>query len=287
MELRTTRVLKRLWTVTWKIVVFIVLWAGLYAPAVLLIIRGEEDGSTAIGAETRLYLEFFGVVAVLLAAWVLVRFVDRRSFRSLGFRLGRATREAGIGLGLGSAMILLAILILWAPGWVQTVPVTTFSWQMLGLMGTAMLLNSITQEVLVRGYVLQTIESEFDVTAALVVSSTFFVLLHAGAIVEGGILSAVNLFAAGWLLGLAYTTTGNLWLPFGLHFAWNVLQGPVLGITVSGSALDSGWRVLELEGPTVFTGGSFGLEGGLAATVVTVLGIAFLALLGRRRVGAA
>jgi membrane protease YdiL (CAAX protease family) len=87
------------------------------------------------------------------------------------------------------------------------------------------------------------------------------------------------LFAAGILLGVAYAVTHNLWLPIALHFGWNFLQGPVLGLTVSGQSVDSGWRVFRLAGPDLFTGGAFGLEGGLVATATTVLGIMTLLLL--------
>lgn len=95
-------------------------------------------------------------------------------------------------------------------------------------------------------------------------------------------MPAVNLFAAGVLLGLAYTMTRNLWLPIALRFSWDFLQGPVLGIAVSGQALDGGWRVLDPKGPTILTGGSLGLEGGLAATLATISGMAALIAAGRR-----
>jgi hypothetical protein len=112
-----------------------------------------------------------------------------------------------------------------------------------------------------------------------VISSLLFTGLHAGALVEGGVLAGFNLFAAGLLLGVAFTTTRNLWLPIGLHFSWNLLQGPVLGVAVSGQALDGGWRLVRLDGPSVFTGGAFGLEGGLLGTTATVSGLVALLLL--------
>lgn len=273
----------RAWTATWKISLFLILWGLLYAPAVLVIDLDDRGQGAAIVPATRLQLEAFGAVAVVVAAWVAVRLFDRRRLRSLGFALPRALPDLVIGLALGSALIAIALTALWLPGWVERVPVGTFSWRMLAIMGAAILFNSVIQEVLVRGYALQTIESGFGVTPALIASSALFVLLHAGAIAEGGILPAVNLFAAGWLLGLAYTTSRNLWLPIGLHFAWNFLQGPVLGIAVTGEALDGGWEVVRLEGPTIFTGGAFGLEAGLAATLVTLLGIAALIAVARAR----
>jgi membrane protease YdiL (CAAX protease family) len=150
-----------------------------------------------------------------------------------------------------------------------------FSLSILAVVGLAMLVNTVTQEVLVRGYIQQTIQAQYGAAVAVFVSAFIFMLLHFGAI-KGAMLPAVNLFAAGILLGVAYAITDNLWLPIALHFGWNFLQGPVLGLTVSGQSVDSGWRVLRLEGPALFTGGGFGMEGGLIATTTTVLGIAAL-----------
>ena len=265
--------LKRTWTATWRISLFMMLWGLIYAPAVLVIADGDRDGRPALSLASRLYLESFGVLAVLLASWLMLRFVDRRSFSSLGFAPRGAVPDLLIGAALGTSMILITVASLSLAGWVRRVPVGTVSWYILGLMGTAVFFNAVTQEVLVRGYILQTIESQSSTRVAVVLSSLIFTLLHAGALAQGGFLPAVNLFAAGLLLGLAYTTTRNLWLAVALHFSWNFLQGPLLGIAVSGQALDSGWRVLDLTGPALFTGGEFGLEGGLVATIATTLGI--------------
>lgn len=274
--------LRKVWTSAWKILLFLVLWGLLLAPAPFAFGLSTRVESGPLRPETRLYLELYGVLAILLAAWAVVRFIDRRSFVSLGFTPRRAIRDLVIGLLLGAGLIGLAVVILWLAGWARAVPADTFALSTLALTGTAMLLNSVTQEVMVRGYTLQTLQSQFDTSAAVVLSSLFFALLHAGAIAEGGVFPAINLFAAGVLLALAYTTSGNLWLPIALHFAWNYVQGPVLGISVSGQALDSGWEMVALHGPVIFTGGAFGLEGGLVATLVTTLGVVILVAAGRR-----
>lgn len=276
------RLLGRIWSVSWKILLFFLVWSVLLAPAYLLVAGGGEGEPAAPDPGTRLGLEALGALAVLLTAWGMLRFVDRRGFVSLGLAAGRIGRDLAAGLGLGAAMIALAVGLLVAAGWAAAgEPVAAVSWPVLALLGGALLFNSVTQEVLVRGYVLQTIESRFGTRVALIVSSLVFVALHAGAIVEGGVLPAINLLGAGVLLGLAYITTRNLWLPVALHFSWNFLQGPLLGIAVSGQALDGGWRLLRLDGPELFTGGPFGLEGGLAGTLATAAGIAVLAT--RRR----
>jgi len=73
---------------------------------------------------------------------------------------------------------------------------------------------------------------------------------------------------AGLLLGAAYKLAGNLWLPIGIHWAWNFVQGNIFGFEVSGS--DAGEALLQatVEGPEIFTGGAFGAEASVIAVIV-------------------
>jgi membrane protease YdiL (CAAX protease family) len=145
------------------------------------------------------------------------------------------------------------------------------------------LFNAAQQEILTRGYVLQTIRDHFSVRSALWFSSLIFMLMHAGVLLDGAILPAINLFLAGRLFGIAYLYTGSLWLPIGLHFGWNYMIGPVLGLTLTGQNIKGQWQMLELSGPDWITGGEFGPEGGIMATVVVAAGILYLELLDRKR----
>ena len=94
-------------------------------------------------------------------------------------------------------------------------------------------------------------------------------------------LAMANLFAGAVLQSLLYLRTRSLAMPIGLHFGWNLLEGPLLGLQVSGHEL-GGLHLLDATGPDWLSGGSFGPEGGLPATCVTVAGILLLALVRRR-----
>jgi uncharacterized protein len=86
----------------------------------------------------------------------------------------------------------------------------------------------------------------------------------------------------GLLLGGSYMLTRSLWMPIGLHAAWNFTQGPVLGVPVSGNPVHGLIRA-KLEGPTILSGGAFGLEASIIAIAVcTAAGIWFLWLAFRR-----
>jgi uncharacterized protein len=71
------------------------------------------------------------------------------------------------------------------------------------------------------------------------------------------------------VLGYAYVRSGDLWLPIGLHFGWNMAL-PLLGAPLSGfdmplTGFDLKWAV-----PDVISGGQYGLEGGALTTVMAV-----------------
>ena len=54
------------------------------------------------------------------------------------------------------------------------------------------------------------------------------------------------------------------------HLSWNLFQGPVYGLPVSGVRFGGLFSVTDLHAP-LLTGGTFGFEGGLLATVVLLL----------------
>jgi hypothetical protein len=76
------------------------------------------------------------------------------------------------------------------------------------------------------------------------------------------------------MLAMLYHVTRSLWPCIGLHAAWNVMQGTVYGIPVSGLRVD-GWLVSCRSGPDWLSGGVFGAEASVVA-----LGLCSLVTLG-------
>jgi membrane protease YdiL (CAAX protease family) len=92
-------------------------------------------------------------------------------------------------------------------------------------------------------------------------------------------LGLLNIFLGGVLLGLAYARWERLWFPIGLHLAWNLMTGPILGHEVSGYESMHTLFIEKGEGATWITGGEFGLEGSAWMTVIEVTAIGLLARL--------
>lgn len=131
------------------------------------------------------------------------------------------------------------------------------------------------EEVLMRGYIQGRLMSRMNKYAALAITSVLFALLH---LQNPGISvpSLFNLFLAGCLLGASYMYTRNLWFPIFLHTFWNWIQGPVLGYEVSGTRLFPSFIELYLPDENVFNGGSFGFEGSIICTMMTIIATALI-----------
>lgn len=133
---------------------------------------------------------------------------------------------------------------------------------------------ALHEEIAFRGYVYQKVR-QWSRPAAIVTSSAAFALLHAG---NDGVspLAILNILIAGVLLALAYERFRRLWFPIGIHFAWNVVSGPVLGFPVSGFATAQSLVHVAGGGEALVTGGRFGVEASLCMTLVEIVGIVVL-----------
>jgi hypothetical protein len=112
------------------------------------------------------------------------------------------------------------------------------------------------------------------------VTTALFVALHAAPISQGtqGLIAGANILLASLLMSLAYVRTGQLWLAIGIHLGWNGLQGPLLGVNVTGADLGFGhWSVFDFPGDPVLTGGAMGVEGGLVGLIGPALGLGIVA----------
>jgi len=252
---------------------------------IVLFALGADVAAAAEPAELGLWVLFViqlgQLVAVLLAVWLMRRFVDRRSLGSLGLSLAGRGGQLLEGVAWGTGLIGGVVLCLFALG-ALTVhqehtavgPATLLVYLLVFAMA------AVGEELLMRGYVLSNLMESMNRFVALVVSSVLFCAMHA---FNPGVtlLDLVNTALAGVLLGVYYVHRRNLWFPIGMHFAWNYLQGPILGFDVSGLATNS---VLEfnVSGSALVTGGEFGLEGSLLTTVLVILATAAIHLRFRR-----
>ncbi len=251
-------------------VVFLV--ATIAMSIVAVIVTGatsNEEFVALLDKPVMIGLELMQIAAALVLTWVFRRFLDRRSFVSLGFSLPRwAKIDLIAGLLWGIGLVTTIFLIQWILGWVRVVGV---SWPVgsLAIMALVIAMAASREEIVMRGYMLHNVMQSANKYLALMLIAALFALSH-GLNPNISFIGLANIVIAGLLLGVYYIHRGNLWFPIGLHVGWNYFQGAVWGSPVSGITLP-GIVQIEFTGPELWTGGSFGFEASLITTIVTAL----------------
>ena len=154
--------------------------------------------------------------------------------------------------------------------------------QLLRLLIATAIVPGILEEILFRGILFRWIEEWAGSWAALLVTAVLFGVAHILNPNATWFSSFAIAVEAGLLLGGAYMLTRSLWMPIGLHAAWNFAQGFVFDVPVSG--LDNqGLVEASLSGPVLLSGGAFGLEASLIALVIATAAGIWLVMLAVRK----
>ena len=216
-------------------------------------------------------------LAVMLAAFKMMTAVfDRRPLGSMGLAFhSRWWRELGRGIMVGAAMLLFAVLLEWSCGFAHFT-FTPHPMLVAGSFGFILLaVAAAKEEVIFRGYAFQRLAEAITPVGAIAVTSAFFGLAHF-ANPHRTWISTLNTALVGIPFCVAYLRTRSLWMPIGMHFVWNFLQGFFVGLPVSGLLFSTSVLTAHVQGPAWLTGGNYGPEGGLLATAPILLGTAYL-----------
>jgi len=221
--------------------------------------------------------------------YIARRWLDKRSFTSLGLQLnGQTLIDIFAGIGITLVQMGFIFVVMLALGWLTF---QGFAWQfdpisvvITSVLGTfvAFVFVGWNEELLSRGYHLQTIASGLNLFWGVVISSAVFGLLHLGN-PNATWVSAAGIFFAGLYLAYGYIRTKQLWLSIGLHIGWNFFEGVVFGFPVSGLDIYRLARI-QVHGPELWTGGAFGPEAGLIVLPSLVLGTLLIYLYTIKRV---
>ncbi|MEJ8819102.1 CPBP family intramembrane glutamic endopeptidase [Lacibacter sp. H407] len=230
----------------------------------LIVLLGLNENNETLFYSSIL-LNFF-IALVLVSTFRKV--FDRRSFKSLGFTWDGFGNERAAGFLTGILLITVMATVLWSMGLLQWF-FAEVQLPDLVLVTVIMMVVSIAEEMVFRGYILNNLMQSMPKQAALFTSALLFAGFHS-LNPNFNLIAFINIFIAGVLLGCNYIYTRNLWFAIFFHFSWNFFQGPVLGFEVSGLELPT---LLEqnIKGSILLTGGDFGLEASWLATFTMAL----------------
>ena len=231
------------------------------------------------------YAEFFqnligklpDLLAALIGGYLCTRVLEGLPWRALGLTLHKLwARDFLIGSAIGVSSLVLAAIIAIVGGGLKLSLNTVHPPGRIAitLIGSALMFifAALAEEATFRGYPLQTFTRAGLALLGVLLTSVPFALGHLWNpnVVPG--VTFANTALAGIWLALAYLRTRSLWLPLGVHWAWNWAMGSFFGLPVSGLHL-VGATFLKADdvGPAWLTGGTYGLEGGVACTVALVV----------------
>lgn len=260
--------IRRAWL---RCLVFLAIWFCsliLFSIPALLIFEipgapgGTDMNSLKANSFYLLATQLSSVLAVLLAVYIVRKVIEKEAVAFPWLSVDLRGFLQGVLLAFG--MISFSAAILFFSGLVDF-SLKSVSVDLLLYFGLFMLV-ALHEEILTRGYLLDTLHKAYGTYWGILVSTLVFTGLH---IFNDhiGWIGLSSIFLSGMLMALMFLWKKNLWAPIGIHFAWNYAQGPVFGFAVSGLEVRS---LLEVDslGSETLTGSAFGLEGSLIALMV-------------------
>lgn len=271
------------WLILLTFVVMLIVQQLFSLPGILLLMFTEAplsegfsylDMQTAFDTHPWIYLlmQGGGTAGGIVITLLLWRFINKGSMKEIGLK--GSFKDLWFGLFLGALSIIVIFILLMATANVTLLnslanprfSVFTLTFLLL------FILVGFFEELFFRGYVMSTLASRGNKKWVIYVASAIIFSIAHGANPNVSLLGLVNIALVGLLFAYMFDATKSIWLPIGYHITWNYFQGNVFGFAVSGTAPNGIYTVEIAEGHDWLTGGSFGLEGGILATMLILIG---------------
>lgn len=217
-----------------QVITIYLLWQGLLL-AIYRSLYRVVPGIFSPGPVGFLLPEIIPAVASLAAFWIMTRSISWRTSASFGFTLRGCITGTLIGCFLGIVGYAGCMMIFRLGGWYHATGINQnyyFSYAFLFCLFLA-----VAEETIFRGYIFQVLERHSGTRTALLGSSLIFGLAHVINLSGGGrwqknhlldwvALPIVSGFVGGLLFSAAFLLERRMWIPIGLHCAWDT------GVTV-------------------------------------------------------
>jgi len=270
------------WRAGWRMTLYLIA-VGLVGFGLVILMRAllPDPGDAPFISWRRSVPWVVGSVALVLGAFVVLRFFDRRPTAALGLGLSRGwLREilGGLVAGLAATGVLVVILIVTGSVSLELSPTPAASLAVLPLLFFIFTWAGALEELVFRGYLMQALAEGSRRWIAAIVFCIPFTWGHADN-PDVTAFGVANIFLAGVILAVLYFQTRRLWLPISFHLSWNLTQSWLWGFDVSGIKIEDQFFLVTQKGSDLVTGGEFGLEGSVLSTVLFVLMIGWLLIM--------
>jgi len=209
----------------------------------------------------------------LVATYIVKVMIFKIPEVALGFTDRRVAKDSLLGWGLGFLLVGVGFVLLYFFNQVEVMGIDFSPYFFFGFI-LFFIVQSFSEEIIFRGFMIPMIQYRIGTMAALIISSLLFFVVHLGN-PNASILGMINLIFGGLLMGLIFLKYKNIWAPTGFHASWNFVQSALLGFPVSGLEI---YSLVDLEetGNDYISGGAFGYEGSLISIIILILTIIYL-----------
>jgi uncharacterized protein len=173
-----------------------------------------------------------------------------------------------LGTLIGTTLQGLTILVIYFRGDFQIISVNPFS-SIITPFAIAFSV-AVCEETLLRGIIIRIVEEKLGSYISLAISAIIFGAAHS-LNPDSSIISSVCIGIVGFMFGASYIYSRSLWLPVAIHFSWNFVQSGIFGAITSGNEKTSSMFNTHISGAELITGGAFGPEGTIQATLLWLL----------------
>ena len=173
-----------------------------------------------------------------------------------------------LGVLIGTTLQGLTILVIYFWGDFRIISVNSFS-SIITPFAIAFSV-AVFEEILLRGIIFRIVEEKLGSYFSLAISAIIFGAAHL-LNPDSSVISSVCIGIVGFMFGAAYIYSRSLWLPIAIHFSWNFVQSGIFGAITSGNEKTSSLFNVKISGDELITGGAFGPEGTIQATLFWLL----------------
>lgn len=248
-----------------------------------LIMQGDQQSMLA-AMEIAMDIPEWMMIVILLSEVLMIlvvvlycRFIEKRKVDTMGFRKKGMVSQYVIGMLGGFLFFTVSYLICVMTGSIHFDGMADHiaPLYIIGYLAGYMI-QGMAEEVLCRGYLFVSLARRHSLWYSILLSAVFFAALH-GMNPGLSVLAVLNLILFGVFAALLLVKYENIWIVGAFHSIWNFVQGNLYGIQVSGNSLQQSVFASTCNNSRSFiNGGAFGMEGGLAVTLVLGAGIAYL-----------
>lgn len=215
-------------------------------------------------AVLRFFAELIPFVCVV-AITVLFLIIERGKVAVC--RMERPLHTIVLSCVLGIIWLGIAVAILAIMGVIHIE--STNQIELLWLWILSAFINTVMQELLVRGYLYRMIQKNYNTVAATIISTALFTIAHGGAF-EAGVIPVLNVLTMSLFMTALLEYTGTLCAPICVHFLWNSIGAILLG----GVSLAEDYPHLlnmVFDGNVLLSGGACKIEGSIVVLILNVV----------------